>query len=394
MQTLIRLALAASLLLIASVAHADVVHLKDGRKLTGESRWTGKGLELKTKFGTIVFKKSDVLRVEKKETPEQEYARRLKALDPANVEAALELGLFCKSHKVLKKHAPALLLDVDKRAASKLTTLEPSAKPAISLRKVRVQAADALRSLDYHLVKGTWQSPDVYYPANGYVKVGKRWITKAEAARRGASKARRAAKRDAKVAARAAKRSAKSLAAAKESLDAALRANSKSKARTKHYASELKRVEANTKTLETERIVIESDLRRLKSEQSLAQAAYVAWHDKPCKCRGGRCSCGWTKRDKALYLIVATADSNYRATYNKLQRLRKRLVASQRAELTATKLLAKARRTESKAKANLSIARLDFEDAERRAAGAKGSADEKKDDLKDADRKVRELGGK
>ncbi len=122
----VRLALAASLLLlITNVAHADVVHLADGRKLEGESRWTGKGLELKTKFGTIVFKKADVLRVEKKETPEQVYARRLKALDPANVEAALELGLFCSKHKTLRKHAPALLLDVDKRVVLPTNKIAP-----------------------------------------------------------------------------------------------------------------------------------------------------------------------------------------------------------------------------------------------------------------------------
>lgn len=54
-----------------SQALADVVHLKDGRQLVGETEWVKDGsfLKIKTRLGEIEFPKAEVLRVESKPLP-------------------------------------------------------------------------------------------------------------------------------------------------------------------------------------------------------------------------------------------------------------------------------------------------------------------------------------
>ena len=85
MKTMKYLGWLAMLSFATSVAHADIVHLKDGRKIEGEViEKTADKVVVKTKYGTQNFKPSEVDRVEAKNTPEQELAaRRAKILELA-----------------------------------------------------------------------------------------------------------------------------------------------------------------------------------------------------------------------------------------------------------------------------------------------------------------------
>jgi hypothetical protein len=90
---------------------------------------------------------------------------------------AAELGLLCVEVQAEAEARRLLLLAVER---------EPDLAAALR----------GLRALDFHRVDGTWQAPEVYYPAQGYVQFEGRWALPEErdlvAAQRGLERAGRA----------------------------------------------------------------------------------------------------------------------------------------------------------------------------------------------------------
>ncbi len=170
--------LVAALLLaacLAPAARADTVHLRDGRKLQGETTWSpdGKRLEIKTRYGGVVVDKDDVLRIEAVETPEQELARRRAALAADDLPGRVALAELCLEHR-LERDAAALLLEVvaaEPIGDEQRERLAPAARDAL-----RAAAGLLAARLDYHLVDGRWVAPEDYYPARGYVRHRGRWV--------------------------------------------------------------------------------------------------------------------------------------------------------------------------------------------------------------------------
>lgn len=86
--------------LSASVALADEVHFPDGRIIVGSVTIQGDTVVVEMPYGTLRFPKADILRIERKDTPEERFAKELAEVDPGDTDALLgmarradELGL-------------------------------------------------------------------------------------------------------------------------------------------------------------------------------------------------------------------------------------------------------------------------------------------------------------
>ena len=97
------------LFLSAAISLADVIHLKGGRKIEGEviSEW-GEEVQVKIKGGTITLKKSDIVRIEEKASPEEIYQKKLAELKEDNAETHFELALWCKKYGLYKEYEALL----------------------------------------------------------------------------------------------------------------------------------------------------------------------------------------------------------------------------------------------------------------------------------------------
>lgn len=172
-----RLALLALVALAAvTPVRADVVVLKDGRQIEGVVTDEGESLVVIRRLGAVRVAREDVLRVEVRETPEQELARRTLALQPGDHAAALDLGRFCVAQG-FSEEARALAAHVQREA------------PGFD------GLAALWLALDFHLVEGAWVAPEVYYPANGWERLNGRWAPPEEVRVVRASRGRRDAER-------------------------------------------------------------------------------------------------------------------------------------------------------------------------------------------------------
>jgi hypothetical protein len=175
------LALALALAAFAPAARADVVKLKDGRTIEGVVEQDGDSLVVVRRLGAVRVPREDVASVEVRETPEQELARRVLALQPGDHAAALDLARFCANHEFTDE-ARSLARHVQREA------------PAID------GLAALWDALDFHQVDGEWVAPEVYYPANGWEKLSGRWTPPEEVRVFRASRGRRDAERALEVA--------------------------------------------------------------------------------------------------------------------------------------------------------------------------------------------------
>lgn len=358
-------------LLIPAASLADEVTLRDGRKLVGKARWTDAGLEVELKQGSIVFKPEEVLKLEVKELPEEELARRRAALAPDDWAGRVELAAFGIEHD-LHADASALLLQVVERPAPPPPA--EGAEPSAEL-KARAEAEVLLRKLDFHLVDGKWTSPDEYYPPRGFVKHKGKWILRAEVERQKAARDRRSAEseeREATKAERSASRRADKAQQAAAEAEAEL---AKAEARIEHYLKEAKRIEELLAPAKAELARRENALRQAEQDAYAQVAVLDAWLLNPCRCRP-TCTCGWDSRRRQLVIISDAA--NRRLTEARLARnevaARVRSIETDLAE--ANRLLAKARATHAKAAASAKSKRRAAEKAEDKVDQAADKADE------------------
>jgi hypothetical protein len=177
--------------LLALPASADLVTLRNGSVMEGETESTPAGLWVKRPSGSVRLDHGDVLRVESRATPWQELEARLQAVAPGDAEGvldvaffALDLGLDEHVERVVAKALtdPLPPADLGTTRLGLLCVergLHAQARRlllhAILANPQSASAAIGLQRLDFHLVNGQWQAPEDYYPAQGFVRFEGRW---------------------------------------------------------------------------------------------------------------------------------------------------------------------------------------------------------------------------
>jgi len=163
-----RLASVAFVVVLAVHALADVVHLKDGRRVEGVViEETSTVVKVKTRLAVLEFKPSEVDRIVRKKTKQQEFDERWEAAKTAD--ELFELGKWAEE-KHLRKEA--------RRAMNKAVELDPKHRGANTW----------LGFVEY---EGEWMTPeerDARLAADheakmrerGLVRYGDRWVTPAE----------------------------------------------------------------------------------------------------------------------------------------------------------------------------------------------------------------------
>lgn len=101
-----RTLLAACLLwTLGSTAWADIVHLKNGRTLRGDVTYEDDSLVITTRFGSVILRRDEVLRVEHEATPQEQYREKAKAVAPDDVEGHYRLALWCEEQGLKEQAA-------------------------------------------------------------------------------------------------------------------------------------------------------------------------------------------------------------------------------------------------------------------------------------------------
>ena len=191
-------------LVLASSAAADVVHLKDGRKVEGTVvEQTDQKVVVQTKFGVNEFKASEVDRVEEKSTPKEEFKTR-QAAAAGDAGALYKLYVWAKGQG-LQSDAKRALRDVvkvdpDHENARKLLGYVRFGDRWVSEKEKAKLEADAVRkemeANGLILHKGEWITPDEkekrVNEAKGLSLVDGEWVD-----RRAADKAAKAAEMEA-----------------------------------------------------------------------------------------------------------------------------------------------------------------------------------------------------
>lgn len=143
--------------LLAGLAQADIITLKDGRVIEGDViEQDSVHVKVKVKFGAITLDRDKIESIEEKLTPEQEYADRLKKLDAKNVSQQLDLAEWADSKKLEDEAIRHFMA-------------------AFDLDDTSQRAIHGMEKKDWHLVEGKWQDPDTYYAGKGWVRFEGKW---------------------------------------------------------------------------------------------------------------------------------------------------------------------------------------------------------------------------
>jgi hypothetical protein len=252
-------------------ASADVIHLKDGRTVSGESERTPGGIRVKQGLGTVLIPHDQVARVEKRETPRQVYERRKKGLVPGDVEGALALAEFCVTEGLLGQ-GRSLALEV----------------LALGKKAGQARLHGVLTSLDFHLVKGQWQAPEVYYPAQGFERIDGRWLPPERARVVRASRLLRALRKSIKAVAKSVDYEAGGVKAAERRLQRA-------EERLEEELAAQVRLVGEVAAARVELRRREQDLDHAQARSLQARQVYDAWITRPCTCHDA-CACGFEGR--------------------------------------------------------------------------------------------------
>ncbi|HVS17113.1 MAG TPA: hypothetical protein VMT18_00840, partial [Planctomycetota bacterium] len=181
-------ALAAGLLFFALVARADVVVLKDGRRIEGEvAREDARVVILRTGLGELTFRRSEVVEILRKKTLRAEYAEReARARTAADFcalgEWAREVKLASLARKAWKR---AVELDGDHALARERLGFVRHEGEWLTQdeRDARLRAADDAAKRAAGLVEhaGRWITPeDKARSEQGLVEHDGRWVTPEE----------------------------------------------------------------------------------------------------------------------------------------------------------------------------------------------------------------------
>ncbi|MBI4618000.1 MAG: hypothetical protein HY720_30610 [Planctomycetes bacterium] len=146
-----------------SSAQADVIYLKSGGTLEGKVlSQTEEEVVIELAHGMMAVPASNVLRIEKKPTPIDEYRERRAALDPSGAAACFDLARWCRAKNLNREYRECLTLTVE-------------ADPG---------HAEARRALGHIESDGRWYTKEQYedfMTSRGFVRYEGRWVTKEEA---------------------------------------------------------------------------------------------------------------------------------------------------------------------------------------------------------------------
>ncbi len=143
-------------LLTTCPAFSDEVHLRDGRKLEGTVTDNGETLTIKMRFGSLTVKKSDVLRIVKKQSARETFAQRRKALKKTDVAGRLRLAAWA---------GPRGMRELATKLYREVIALDPD-------NEVAREALGHVRR------KGQWMTRDEAMRAAGMVKHKGQWRLK------------------------------------------------------------------------------------------------------------------------------------------------------------------------------------------------------------------------
>ena len=96
--------------LFSAHAFADIIVLKDGRKLEGKVTRKEKSVRLDRKHGSVSIPLEDIKEIIEKITPDEEYEKRLKTIRPDDADAYLSLYLWAIENVPERKDTRTLLL--------------------------------------------------------------------------------------------------------------------------------------------------------------------------------------------------------------------------------------------------------------------------------------------
>ena len=93
-------------LLLPGFLWADILHLKDGRKLEGKIlSETENEVKIEVQFGrsraAMTVARKDIARIERGALPDEEFRKKLETLDPADLEGHQALIEWCQQKKLL-----------------------------------------------------------------------------------------------------------------------------------------------------------------------------------------------------------------------------------------------------------------------------------------------------
>jgi len=145
---------------LTAISPADVIHLENGNSVDGEIvKETDKHVKLKTPAGNITFKRSDIVRIERKASPFQQYKREAAELKDDDSVGHYFLGLWCKDNGLRKQAEQEFLKTI-------------AANP---------DHADARKELGHVMHAGKWMTEEEAMKAKGFEKYEGRWVTRHEA---------------------------------------------------------------------------------------------------------------------------------------------------------------------------------------------------------------------
>jgi hypothetical protein len=173
-----------------STLSADVITLKDGRKVEGEivSQDSTK-VTIKTKYGPVEFLMSDVAEIERKKTTDQIYKEMVDKTNPKDPKQLMELVKWCKKNKKssqAKRHLKQIVsLDSNHEEAREMlgyVKFEGRWVTKKQLNKLQEKASDAEKEAKGLVkYKGEWlPKEDVEKLKKGLVQHEGKWVTAQE----------------------------------------------------------------------------------------------------------------------------------------------------------------------------------------------------------------------
>ncbi len=146
---------------LALPALGDVVHFKNGGSIEGQVAATPNGVIVKLPSGDIAVPNDAIERIEKKESPLEQYAQRAAAIKEPDAEAHYQLGVW------------AAMGGLRLQAQDEF-------RKAIALSPNHLGARQAL---GYRYDNGRWMTEDEAMQTHGFVKQEGQWMTPEAATR-------------------------------------------------------------------------------------------------------------------------------------------------------------------------------------------------------------------
>jgi len=147
--------MAMALALVAAPVFGDVVHLKNGGTLEGQVTLTEDSAIIRLPVGEVRVSSDAIERIEKKETPFDQYLKRAAAIREDDPEAHYQLGLWAQGaglkHQAADEFGKALALKPDHEGAH--------------------------QALGHRKVNGQWLTPEDEMRAKGLVERDGQWVT-------------------------------------------------------------------------------------------------------------------------------------------------------------------------------------------------------------------------